>query len=730
MRTMNQNQTVKAAKAVETVSGKVDRIISDKGTWCLFVCLTGRQNLNVSYAGQCPKLGMTVVCKGEHTEHPRFGRQFKAFEVVCSMPASVNGAIEVLQNVEGIGKVKARRIAEKLGEDTLNIIASNPKALSEGFTGISETLSARVAEYISATKNNADLDATLAAIGVGSKTRQNAVDTYGKAQIQEWILTNPYLLIQVPRITFKMVDGWVLKTGRLAVDSIERGAAIVAEALKIHGQWGHTVGTVKDIFAIAKNPKALCIASEYPENKVQAAIDFAVDQKLVACVENEQLALFKIAEAESYCASKLAAWNAAPCELGSVRNLGGMFDQLNEQQQQAVQNAITNRVSVITGGPGTGKTFVSRAVLTAMKPASCYIVAPTGKAAKRAAVVTGMAASTIHRFVGKLATGKMECPQVILIDECSMVSVEVFHMLLKVLNSETRIVIVGDVDQLPSISCGAVLQDVIESGTIPVTRLTQVMRQAEGSEIVNNARKINEGNNDLAEGTDFMIFANDNEDRIRAALLGFITKRLPEMGYEYLRDCQVLVGQKRGTIGSNGLNEAIRGIFNPASPDKAEMRGYTADDSGAMIPGCRFRTGDRVIVTENLYEIGVVNGDMGVIKDIKIDPKDAEKNCVTVTIDGEQTFDVPFVNGDIDALQQAWAITVHKSQGSEYPVSIVVTHSKMPFTCQRALLYTGVTRGKQMVACFCDRKGINDAVARETRPRYTRLGRLLRVSTG
>lgn len=395
---------------------------------------------------------------------------------------------------------------------------------------------------------------------------------------------------------------------------------------------------------------------------------------------------------------------------------------LTADQTKAVENACKNRVSVLTGGPGTGKTFTTTSIIKALAGTEIAILAPTGKAAKRASEVTNREASTIHRFIGKVKAriSKNEphgIPQAIIIDECSMVDATLFGNLLNLLNThrgnDVRLILVGDVDQLPSIGAGRVLGDIIDSGKVPVVRLTQTMRQAENSLIVKNAKAINEGNGEeIQTGEDFEVVANDNP--------AFLIKRIQEAvskavagGLNIYKDIQIIVGQKRSELGSEALNEAIRASYNPAMHNKAEYR----NRKGESI----FRVGDKVIVTENDYELCVVNGDQGVIKSI-IQTKD--KTAITVAINERE---VCFDGENIDMLQQGWAVTVHRAQGSEYPLVIVVSHGQlMSWAIQRALVYTAITRGKQCVKVFCKSGDLAKASNNPVKDRYTRLEWLLR----
>lgn len=396
---------------------------------------------------------------------------------------------------------------------------------------------------------------------------------------------------------------------------------------------------------------------------------------------------------------------------------------LNELQKKAVEMACKNRFFVLTGGPGTGKTTAVISIIRAFGDSDIAILAPTGKAAKRASEVTGLNAMTIHRFIGtvraRIARGEHHgIPRVVIIDECSMVDASLFGALICLLDNyrkkDIRVIMIGDVDQLPSIGAGRVLADIIESGRVPVVRLVEIMRQADDSLIVSNARCINDGRGaEVKNGSDFEIITGDDHefliDRIRDSL-----KEATGRGLDIYNDIQVLVGQKRSELGAESLNAIIRNVYNPPHRKKAEMIGY----GGQSL----FRVGDKVLCTENDYELGVVNGDQGIVKHIS--QLSNGQYSITVTIDDR---DVVFTDDQIDSLMQAWAMTVHRSQGSEYPLVLVVMHSGlMAWSMQRALVYTAITRAKNQVKVFCREGDLALASRKANIHRDTRLGALLR----
>ena len=728
---------------LEKITGTIDKVTfysPDNGFFIIKV-LCGNKNITVK--GNCskqPTPGAGVVIDAREINDPKWGKQYQATAYKESLPEKLTGVISFLTEVEGVGVVIASKLARAIHNSQKKLTSLVGDLGWIESNGIKPELAKRIHDHILAKSSAADVEVDLAAIGLGPKSRQEAIKAFGIKTLQKVLETDPYKLISIPRISFKKVDKWAISTGRLAFDCIERAAAVACAAIEANSMWGHTYA---DIETLLGQVGKLDLAAPCPLDMVRKGIDKAVSEKTIVKVGKEDYALAKYADAEDSVAKILSHWMSNNTELGSVSKIDKeIYESLTEEQKQAVENAINHRVSILTGGPGTGKTFCTKAIVHAMHGAKIQIVAPTGKAAKRVSELTGIKASTIHRFIGsteskilypkdttEVADPDEVIPQFILVDESSMVDISLMANLLRLLNlrKEARLVVVGDVNQLPSISPGRTLGDLIDCGMIPTTTLTKIQRQKEKSMIIKNANIINDGlhQEQLFEGSDFEMVICQNPLKLREQLVNYISKSLPEQGYNFIDDVQVLVGQRTSEIGVEKLNGVIREVMNPEHPNKREY----IDRFGNVV----FRVGDRVLVTENSYELNVVNGDQGIVTNIltgfevgtikdQNHPSASKISAIEVTIDGNR---VLFQDEDMMNLTQAWAMTVHKSQGSEYKLAIVICHETMRWALQRSLLYTAVTRGKEKVVLFGTDEAVSSAISNETPVRYTRLYKLL-----
>ena len=712
---------------LESISGKLVKIRVERDNWFAGVIYDGSCNVSISTPVPCiPPIGSVLTLKGEWQD-TQYGKQFKAKSADIQIPDTREGVLGFLQTVPNIGEVRARLIVDRLGADAIKKMIEDPTCI-KGIGGMGEKQAEVAVADLRERKNMIETEALLAEMGFGMKTRQRIAKDFGD-DLRQMIDENPYRLLNLDGVTFYHVDSWVLKTGRMSTDDPLRVAAVIVEALKKQAERGHTWADSQTIISGAKK---LNLARPVPYEALPAGIEKAIEENMVTPVPNG-FGLKPLVAAEDNCFYKLTGLLAKNAELGSVELIDPkQLTMLTSEQRSAVENAIKNRVSGLTGGPGTGKTFTSKTILAAFPNSSIAVVAPTGKAAKRAAEVTGYQASTIHRFIGRVKSAlaadppepiEKVIPQVILVDEASMVDVKLMSQLLTtvVLREDARIIIVGDVDQLPSIGAGRILGDLIECGKIQFVRLTQFMRQAGESKIVSNAYRINNGempDNDPTEKGDWLYGQAVSGDRDEEAqqiinwVTAFMTKRVQKMGFDPIKDVQILTGQRRTALGTQNLNNIVREALNPPSISKAEIR---AKDNVTVI----FREGDKVMFTANDYDLGVVNGDQGIITRIK-DSKKVSEREVEVLLDSGET--VVAVNGQIDDIVQAWVVTVHKSQGSEYPVVVTICHETMSWALQRALLYTAVTRGKQHVVVFGNDSALQKAVKGATPLRMTRLG--------
>jgi exodeoxyribonuclease V alpha subunit len=700
----------------------------ERENWFAGVIYSGESNISISTPVPCiPPINSLLTLKG-NWEDTQYGRQFKAISAEVQIPDTREGVLGFLKTVPNIGDIRARLIVDRLGPDAIKKMITDPTCI-KGIGGMGEKQAEVAVENLRERKNMIEAESILAEMGFGMKLRQRIAKDVGD-DLRKTINENPYRLLNIEGVTFYHVDTWVLKKNRMSNDDPIRIAAVVVEALKKQEEQGHTWADAQTIISGAKK---INLARPVPHDALPGGIQRAIEEGMILPVENG-FGLKPLVKAEDNCYQKITSLLSANMKLGSVDLIDpDQFAMLTSEQRLAVQNAIENRVSVLTGGPGTGKTFTSKTILAAFPNSSIAVVAPTGKAAKRAAEVTGHKASTIHRFIGRFQSAmdsdlpdsiENTIPQVILVDEASMVDVKLFSQLLTaaVQRKDVRLIIVGDVDQLPSIGAGRVLGDLIECGKVPFVRLTQVMRQAGESKIVSNAYRINNGempDNERTEKGDWLYAqaaTGDNEtdaQQIIEWVKMFMTKRVHKMGFDPIKDVQILTGQRRTVLGTQNLNNIVREAINPPSVKKAELR---AND--IVI----FREGDKVMFTSNDYELGVVNGDQGIITRIKDSKKPSERE-VEIILDSGET--VVAKNGQIDDIVQAWVVTVHKSQGSEYPIVVVICHDTMAWALQRALLYTAVTRGKKHVVLFGNDNSIMKSVKGATPLRMTRLSNMI-----
>ncbi len=714
----------------ETLSGVVERITAhnpDSGFAVLRVLPTGKRTL-VTVVGvvASPTVGEYVEASGSWTQHRDYGPQFKA-ERIRSMPPHTPAGIEKYLGsglVKGIGPHFARKIVEVFGERTLAVIDESPAFLKE-VKGIGARRLQRIRESWQQQKAVRSIMVFLQAHGVGTAKAVRIYKTYGDRAV-ELVRENPYRLAgDVWGFGFQTADELAQRLGVDRASPFRARAAVRYVLQKLSNEGGH-VGYPEA--AVVDETARL---TGIDEAVVAAAVeDGRREDELVREPGGDEpwLYLKPLFLAELGVARTLRQLRDGPHPLGDVnveetlaRVEKHMGLELAPTQRDAVRRTLTQKLLVVTGGPGVGKTTIVRGILEAFaaRGLRCLLCAPTGRAAKRLTETTGREAKTIHRLLEfdpalggfKHDRGRLLDVDLLVVDEASMVDVVLMNKLVQAVPRRACLVLVGDVDQLPSVGPGSVLGDVIASGVVPVVRLTEIFRQAGQSWIVRAAHAVNAG--EMPESApagqgDFYFVEAETPELVLERIVTMVRERIPaRFGLDPLRDVQVLTPMNRSELGSRNLNAHLQGVLNPAKGGpEVERFGWT------------FRAGDKVIQTQNDYDKDVFNGDIGRVTGI-----DAHEQELTVEYDGRA---VVYDFGELDELALAYATTIHKSQGSEYPAVVLPLHTQHFVMLQRNLLYTGITRGKKLVVVVGSRKALSAAVQRhEASRRYSALARRL-----
>lgn len=656
--------------------------------------------------------GETLKLTGKWINHATYGEQFKAELFEKTVPATRASIMRYLSSgiIKGVRESTARKLVEHFGEDTLKVMEKEPERLAV-IKGISISKALKMHESYVTQLGSSTLVMFLQDCGISVKTAAKIYKKFGSAAV-DIIKQNPYILCEeIEGIGFKTADDIASKLS-FESDNVNRIKAGTLYTLKYNTQFGHTF--LPQEVLVNLSSKLLGVDT----GKVYDALESLVaDGILVSHDDGKMTAVYYYTHymCESYAARKLCLLN----RLKYKYDRKDIFKQIDiiekkhkitfaELQREAIAMAMLNSVLVITGGPGTGKTTIINAIIDVMHSNGLTVVltAPTGRAAKRMSQVCSLEAKTVHRLLEAGyygGNGEMEFmvnekepidADVVIVDEMSMVDIVLLNSLLKAVKEGTRLIMVGDVNQLPSVGPGNVLRDIIDSGVVEVIRLTEIFRQAQESMIVTNAHGIYNGEYPVlnAPGKDFFFADCPNAADGVEYILSLCNTRLPKAyGYNPF-DIQVLSPAKKGIAGVYNLNERLRDVLNPPSKDKKER------DFGFRL----FREGDKVMQVRNNYDIkwqnlmgtengnGVFNGDVGVISSIK-----NEFHTLTVMYDDKKvTYDFNDVS---DELELAYCITIHKSQGSEFPVIVMPMYDAPHMLINRNLLYTGITRAKYLV---------------------------------
>ncbi|MBN2002985.1 MAG: ATP-dependent RecD-like DNA helicase [Anaerolineae bacterium] len=717
----------------QTLVGVLERLTyqNDENGYTVAKLIPKGKSYEVTVVGTLTgvNVGESLRLRGVWTTHPKYGKQFEIQSYTVQLPATIEGIRKYLGSglVKGIGPVNAGRIVDYFGLKTLDVIESDPLRLREA-PGIGPKRAALIARAWEEQKQIKEIMIFLQSHGVTTGLAVKIYKQYGDQAIVV-VRNDPYRLAKdIWGIGFKTADRIAQQMG-FAVDAPERIQAGIRYALGKFSDDGHCFAFQEQLLAEAA--RLLEVTPEACDVQLAALLrmeevigeDMAIYLPPFFYAEkgvSNKLRQLMAASQDRLAEFQRMDWDAAFAWLAEHNPL-----RLADQQQAAVRMALTARVAILTGGPGTGKTTVTRSILQLLqvKHRTVLLTAPTGRAAKRLGETTGVPAKTIHRLLevkpseGFRFVRDQENPldaDMVIVDETSMVDILLMNHLLKAVAAGSHLLLVGDVDQLPSVGAGNVLRDLIASDAIPVTRLDTIFRQAEDSFIIVNAHRINRGEQPIVNGParDFFLFRETDAEGAAERVLDVVARRIPEkFGYDPDRDVQVLSPMHRGAAGVGALNQRLQERLNPPEPRKAECT-----------HGSRtFRTGDRVMQIRNDYDRQVFNGDMG-----RVTAMDLEEHTLTVDFDDVA---VVYEFAQLDELVHAYAVSIHKSQGSEFPVVVIPLLTQHYMMLQRNLLYTGVTRAREMVVLVGDQRAIAIAVRNnKIAQRNTRLAERLRES--
>jgi len=738
---------------MEKISGYIEQIIYSvkESGYTVFSLSTEADEITcVGYFRYIDE-GECVELEGEYTVHQVYGKQFNVKSYSVTAPSDVVSIERYLSSgaIKGIGPAMAKRIVKEFGEDTFRVMEEEPERLIF-VKGISENKAREIAIQVNEKKDFRKVMVHLQEYGITVNLANKIYERYGQDTLKI-ITENPYILAdEINGVGFKIADEIAAKIG-IRTDSDFRIKSGILYTLAQAVSEGHVylpkenlLNRVCDLLDVNK------------EHIFTHVMNLMIEKKIIIKEEKDEIRVYSntFYYTELSVARRLLDLSVSLSnDPQSLRpNIEKIADEsglvLDDIQCDAVIKAITNGVVVITGGPGTGKTTTINMIIKYFEKVGLdfYLAAPTGRAAKRMTETTGYEASTIQRLLHLVPTGEDDIrsfiyekneddpllADVIIIDEMSMVDLPLFNFLLKAISIGTRLILVGDINQLPSVGPGAVLKDVINSGAFPVVKLQKIFRQAEASDIVVNAHKINKGEHITLDNKskDFFFLKRDDANHIISNVITLINEKLPKYVEAEPFDIQVLTPMKKGSLGVERLNPILQQYLNPPSFSKSEKQyGDTL-----------FRVGDKVMQIKNNYKLeweitskygipidsglGVFNGDMGIVRAI-------DSASETLVVEFDECRKVTYTFSTLDELELAYAVTIHKSQGSEYPAVIIPLLSGPKMLFNRNLLYTGVTRAKRSVVLIGSEGQIMDMIDNESeQKRYTSLSERIKEAGG
>jgi exodeoxyribonuclease V alpha subunit len=716
----NEKKMPPADDSQEHVTGVVESVIyrsEETGYTVCSVKVAGQQD-NVTVVGNCAAIwvGETLKANGRWTRHKQHGFQFQAGSINCVAPVTEGGIERYLGSgmIRGVGKVMAKRLVKAFGEETLKIIDKESQRLEE-VDGIGPMRRKMIKDSWNEQKAVRDIMIFLQSHGVGTAQSTRIFKHYGNDAVA-LITSDPYRLCRdIWGIGFKTADSVAMSIG-IPPDSEMRACSGIIHVLQTLTDEGHCFCPAEELITYSQN------LLEIPEDVLRSALEHEIRRQTLV-QEMDRIFLAPLYDAEACVAAKIKKLQRTPIGFPPItvdkavawaeKNMKVRFAPM---QEEALKMALSEKISIITGGPGVGKTTIIRALVDvfAARNLKIALAAPTGRAAKRMEEATRHNASTLHRMLKYIpTTGYFEHgtahpleEDIFILDEVSMVDIQLMAAFLNAIPDHSSLILVGDVDQLPSVGPGNVLRDLIDSNVIPFRKLETIFRQQAGGWIVQNAHRINHGEFlELPEGEEesdfFFIEAQDPEHAIKT-MIELVTNRIPQrFDFDPMNDIQVLTPMRRNQLGSENLNAVLQEALNP---------------SGTQIQrfGRNYRVGDRVMQIRNNYDKDVFNGDIGRLTQVNV-----EEQQLTVNFDGRH---ILYDFSALDELVHAYACSIHKAQGSEYPAVVILITTQHFKLLQRNLLYTALTRGRKLVCIVGSKKAIYIAIKNnEIRLRRTSL---------